>query len=125
MLKQTPSAQMKYSKNLFQFSNGTRTINYSRFIRAANGTKILLPASATPPFPLVPHRIPELVLGSRFMSQAMRGQFQYFYILSMCVPLVLVLLAGLFGPKLAFSGLKLDKKGGRSISFWPPTRHFI
>ena len=37
----TLSAQMKYSKNLFQFSNGIRAINYSRFIIVTNGTKIL------------------------------------------------------------------------------------
>lgn len=33
--------EMKYSKNLFQFSNGSRAINYSRFIIVTNGTKIL------------------------------------------------------------------------------------
>lgn len=38
----TLSTGMKYSRNLFQFSNGIRAINYSRFIIATNGTKILL-----------------------------------------------------------------------------------
>lgn len=37
----TLSARMKYSKNSFQFSNGIRAINYSRFIIVTNGKKIL------------------------------------------------------------------------------------
>lgn len=64
----TLSTPMKYSRNLFPFSNGIRAINYSRFIIVANGWKI--------PFQVF-LEFPTLVELFMPLSLTERGRFQY------------------------------------------------